>query len=559
MDAKFNKYKEAFVLEMWKVYPGWASSVGYHKYDNVLIVPNEASRKNEAAFCNKQLAELHKFQLNGLSDLNKVDYHLIENQLKYAVWSIEELLAWQWDPTNYNVCGSFADMLGNTYAPLDTRLKSFKAKMANVPAFYAAAKLNVKHPTREHTQLAIEQNLGGISVFEKDLDVALTESKLPATEKQAIKASAAKCVTAIQDFAQWLKTMDNPMPRSFRLGNSLYDKKFDFEISAGSTAEDIFFKATNHKKMLHEHMMELTKRLWLRYFGTKEIPADNLTAIKMMIDTISLKHVSAAEFQQQIEHQIPFLTEFIKRKNLIYIDPSKPLVVRREPEYMAGVAGASINAPGPYDKNGNTYYNVGSLDGWDAEKAESYLREYNHYILQILNIHEAIPGHYTQLVYANRSPSIIKSILGNNAMIEGWAVYTERMMLENGYDGDRGLDSKEASDEMWLMYDKWNLRSTCNFILDYNVHAKEMSKERAMNFLMNEAFQEKTEAEGKWRRVSVSQVQLACYFTGFNEIYELRSDMEKRLGKDYDLKKFHEQFLSYGSAPVKYIREMMMK
>ncbi len=559
MDAKFNKYKEAFVLELWKVYPGWASSVGYHKYDNVLIVPNEASRKNEVAFCNKQLAELHKFQLTGLADLNKIDYHLIENQLKYAVWGVNELMAWQWDPTSYNVCGGFADMLGNTYAPLDTRLKSFKARMANVPAFYAAAKLNIKNPTREHTKLAIEQNLGGISVFEKDLDAALAESKLPAAEKQAIKATAAKCVTAIQGFAEYLKMLNNPTPRSFRLGKSLYDQKFDFEIQAGSTADNIFSKATNHKKMLHEHMFALTKQLWVRYFGSREMPADNLKAIKMMIDTISVKHVNASEFQQQIEQQIPFLTEFIKHKNLIYIDPSKPLVVRREPEYMAGVAGASINAPGPYDKNGNTYYNVGSLDGWDAEKAESYLREYNHYILQILNIHEAIPGHYTQLVYANQSPSIIKSILGNNAMIEGWAVYTERMMLENGYDGDRGLDSKDASQEMWLMYDKWNLRSTCNFILDFNVHAREMSKEQAMNLLMNEAFQEKAEAEGKWRRVSVSQVQLACYFTGFNEIYELRTDMERKQRKAYDLKKFHEQFLGYGSAPIKYIREMMMK
>ena len=158
---------------------------------------------------------------------------------------------------------------------------------------------------------------------------------------------------------------------------------------------------------------------------------------------------------------------------------------------MAGVAGASISAPGPYDKNGNTYYNVGSLASWDKDRAESYLREYNHYILQILNIHEAIPGHYTQLVYANQSPSLIKAIFGNGAMIEGWAVYTERMMLESGY---------ENSDEMWLMYYKWNLRTTCNTILDYSVHTKEMSKEDALNLLINEAFQQKAEAANVFGR-----------------------------------------------------------
>jgi uncharacterized protein (DUF885 family) len=217
---------------------------------------------------------------------------------------------------------------------------------------------------------------------------------------------------------------------------------------------------------------------------------------------------------------------------------------------MAGVAGASISAPGPYDKNANTYYNVGSLAGWDKERAESYLREYNHYILQILNIHEAIPGHYTQLVYSNQSPSLIKSLFGNSTMIEGWAVYTERMMLENGYGGN--------SDEMWLMYYKWNMRSTCNTILDYSVHTKEMTKEEALHLLVDEAFQQKTEAENKWRRVSVTQVQLCCYFTGYTEIYDFREELKKKMGDKFNLKQFHEKFLSYGSAPVKYIKELML-
>jgi uncharacterized protein (DUF885 family) len=225
--------------------------------------------------------------------------------------------------------------------------------------------------------------------------------------------------------------------------------------------------------------------------------------------------------------------------------------VRKEPDYMAGVAGASISAPGPYDKNGNTYYNVGSLSGWDAAKAESYLREYNHYILQILNIHEAIPGHYTQLVYANQSPSLIKSLFGSSSMIEGWAVYTERMMLEEGYGNNEP--------EMWLMYYKWNLRSTCNTILDYSVHAGNMTKEEAMTLLVHEAFQQQAEAEGKWKRVSVTQVQLCCYFTGYTEIYDLRNELKAKQGKDFSLKAFHEKFLSYGSAPVKYIRELMLK
>jgi uncharacterized protein (DUF885 family) len=214
-----------------------------------------------------------------------------------------------------------------------------------------------------------------------------------------------------------------------------------------------------------------------------------------------------------------------------------------------GGAGASVSTPGPYDQKADTYYNVTPLDGYSKAQAESYLREYNNYTLQILNIHEAIPGHYTQLVYANKAPSIIKAVLGNGAMIEGWAVYSEIMMLENGY---------HNSPEMWLMYYKWNLRVTLNAILDYQVHALGISEKQAMEMLRREGFQEEAEAEGKWTRAKLSQVQLSSYFTGFTEIYDLREELKNKQGKNFDLKKFHEKFLSYGNAPVKYIREMML-
>lgn len=554
-DTAFDAYKEGFVENLWKIYPGWASSQGYHKYDSVLIVPDAASREKEVAFAKANLDSLKAYDLKGLSDNNQTDYKMIENQLNAAIWSVNDEKVYEWDPSAYNVSSGFAEMLNGNYDSLDNRLRNISLRMINIPAYYEAAKANIKNPTKEHTQLAIDQNLGGLSVFEKDLADAVAKSHLDAAEKEKIQARSKDAVAAIKGYADWLKQLKNDHPRSFRLGKDLYAKKFEYDIQSGYTVDQVYEKAVAHKKELHSKMAQLANELWPKYMGTAQKPADTLQLIRQVIDKISLKHTTPDSFQATIEKQIPVLIEFIKKKDLIYIDPSKPLVVRREPEYMAGVAGASINAPGPYDKNGNTYYNVGSLSGWDKEKAESYLREYNYYTLQILNIHEAIPGHYTQLVYSNQSPSIIKAILGNGAMIEGWAVYTERMMLENGYGAENG--SNEASPEMWLMYYKWNLRSTCNTILDYSVHVKNMSQEEAMNLLVNEAFQQKAEAEGKWKRVSVTQVQLCSYFTGYTEIYDLREELKQKMGNQFNLKKFHEKFLSYGSAPVKYIKEMM--
>jgi len=557
-DWQFDQFKKRFVAQLWKIYPTWASSVGYHIYDSTLVIPDEESRNRENRFCLDYLDSLVNYNASNLSPTEMIDYKLIKNQLQSAYWNLNELKAWQWDPSVYNVSGIFAEMLTNNFDDLDTRIHNFYRRMGKVPAYYAAAKMNISNPSIEHTNLAIDQNLGGIFVFENDLEVALKKSKINNVNKAKIRERAKEAVHAINDYVLWLKKLDNKNPRSFRLGKNLYDKKFDFDLQSAYTAEQMYQRALKRKSEIHEEMFELTSQLWPKYFYRQQMPANHLDAIRMMVDRLSERHVKKEEFQSAIEHQLPELVKFINKKQLLYIDPTKPLVVRKEPAYMAGVAGASISSPGPYDKNGSTFYNVGSLKGWSNERSESYLKEYNHYILQILNIHEAIPGHYTQLVYANRSPSIIKSILGCNSMIEGWAVYGERMMLENGYDGEKGVNSTESSPEMWLMYYKWHLRSVCNTILDYSVHVLDMQKNDAIKLLENEAFQQKTEAENKWKRVSVTQVQLCCYFTGFTEIYDLREQIKDNLGANFDLKKFHEQFLSFGSAPVKYIKELML-
>ncbi|MFH6942479.1 DUF885 domain-containing protein [Flavobacterium sp. FlaQc-50] len=549
LDKKFEYYKEGFVTSLWEINPDWASNVGYHKFDNVLVIPDSKEEKKQLDFATAQLDSLKQYTIEELSDKNKTDFYMIKNHLEDIIFSSKELKSGEWNPSEYNVCGSFAEILNGNYDSLEVRLRAFNTKMNGIPAFYEAAKKNIKNPTVEHTQLAIDQNLGGSSVFEEELSDALKKSKLTAEEKKEILDKAKVSVKAIADYADWLKKLPNKTPRSFRLGAELYAKKFNFDIQSGYNVDQIYKIAVDHKKDLHDKMFVIADKLWTKYKGTAPKPTDKLDLIKQVIDKISLQHTTPEKFQSEIEKQIPELTAYVKAKDLLYIDPSKPLVVRKEPAYMAGVAGASISAPGPYDKNANTYYNVGSMSGWTAENAESYLREYNDYILQILNIHEAVPGHYTQLVYSNQSPSIIKSILGNGSMVEGWAVYAEKMMLESGY---------KNSDEMWLMYYKWNLRATCNTILDISVHTKNMSKEAALDLLIKEAFQQQAEADGKWKRVTLSQVQLCSYFTGYTEIYNLREELKKQQGKDFNLKQFHEKFLSFGSAPVKYIKELML-
>lgn len=550
-DNVFDAYKARFVDALWKQYPGWASSQGYHRYDSVLTIPDAAAREAEVAFSRANLDSLKAFDEDKLSDNNRTDLRMMRDAMAGSIWSVTQLKTYEWNPASFNVSETIAEMIARDYDALDMRLRAASQRMAGIPAYYEAAKQNIKTATPEHTLLAIEQNRGGTSVFTTDLKDALAKSGLSQSEKDTATARAERAVAAINGYTDFLEQAIQPKAtRSFRLGKALYEKKFAYDIQSRYSVDEVYAKAVARKADLHGKMFALATKLWPKYGGGEPMPDDSLARIRVVIDKLSLQHAKPDDFQTAIEKQIPVLTDFVRTKNLLYLDPSKPLVVRKEPAYMAGVAGASISAPGPYDTAGDTYYNVGSLSGWETARAESYLREYNDYTLQILNIHEAIPGHYAQLVYSNQSPSIIKAIFGNGAMVEGWAVYTELMMLENGY-GDN-------SDELWLIYYKWNLRSTCNTILDIDVHTRDMSKEAAMDLLVNQAFQQQAEAEGKWRRVTVSQVQLTSYFTGFTEILDLREELKSKRGKAFDLKSFHEKFLSYGSAPVKYIRDMML-
>jgi len=548
-NGTFTLYENNFMDGLWKLMPDKATTTGYHKYDSILIIPDDKSRDKLVNFAKVQIDSLSRYDAANLSDANKIDYHLMQNQMEELEWSVQQLRRYQWDPSSYNNIDAFAYMLNEHYAPLAQRLRHFYQKMANMPAYYKEAEKQLKNPVAELTSLAVEQHLGGVSVFEKDFEDSLKKANIPEPEQKLMLDRAHATADVIKAFAEWLKALKNDNPKSFRLGKELYDAKFKYQIQSESTPQQIYNAAVERKKYLHREMTVVSKKLWPKYFGTAAMPDDSLEMVTKLIDTISATHARPAEFQAAIENTLPKLTAFVKAKNLITMDPSKPLIVRKEPGYMSGVAAASLTPPGPYDKQGNSYFNIANPSAWPPEKAESYLREYNQYMLQILCIHEAIPGHYVQSVYAGKAPSIIKAVFSNDAMVEGWAVYSEEMMIDNGYDPDP---------EMKLMWYKWHLRSVCNTILDYSVHTENMSKQNAIKLLTGEAFQQPAEAEGKWKRVTETSVQLDSYFSGYKEIIDLREAYKKKMGDKFTLKDFNERFLSYGSAPIRFIKEAML-
>ena len=553
LDRRMSTLSMQYLTALWRMDPEGGIYVGKFDHAANLTIPNADTRAKQLAFANEWLDKFGKLDPKQLSPRYRTDLALLVNKLEKDRWRLTTWREHEWNPSQYNVAAPLDLILNTDYAAKPQRLRTILKRLADVPDYYAAAQASITNPTREHTQLAIGQAPGTLAVL-ADLGKAAEESILTPQEKAIFAQRIANAGSAVLGYVDFLNGVEkrqaaSGQARPFRAGKALYEQKFALDIQSSSSAEETFRKALVTREELLSNMDRISDELWPRYMAGVTKPQDRFQKIGMMIDKLSSRHVARENFFAEIRRQIPLLQDWVIKHDLLTLDPSKPLEVRETPMYQRGVAGASIDAPGPYRSKDKTYYNVTPMDNLTAEQAESSLREYNEWILQILNIHEAIPGHYAQLVHANRSPSLIKSLFGNGAMVEGWAVYGERMMLESGY-GDN-------APEMWLMYSKWNLRSVTNTILDYSVHVNGMGQEAAIDLLTRQAFQTRQEADEKWRRVTLTSVQLTSYFSGYHQIMELRERRKQQLGERFKLKEFHDQFLSYGNAPVKMISELM--
>jgi len=228
-----------------------------------------------------------------------------------------------------------------------------------------------------------------------------------------------------------------------------------------------------------------------------------------------------------------------------------PLEIIPMPEFQRGVALAYCDSPGALDQGQNTFYAVSPIPAdWNAAQVNSFLREYNTRSIYDLTIHEAMPGHYVQLMHANRYPSQLRAVLASGTFIEGWAVYAEGMMVDQGFVGNDPL--------MRLIQLKWYLRSVANALIDQGVHVDGMSREDAMRLMTHDTFQQESEAAGKWVRAQLTAAQLPTYFVGVQEHLALRDEALKAWGKSFTMKRYHDAVLSFGSPPVKYARELLL-
>ncbi|HEX4697493.1 MAG TPA: DUF885 domain-containing protein [Candidatus Udaeobacter sp.] len=552
-DDAFQKIAHDYVEQYLRANPEQATELGDHRFDSELTDYSAEARAKDLASQKQFRDKLNAIDGSQLSSVNAIDFRILKENIDYEIFRAEELKEPVWNPLVYmqSLANSLYLLVARDFAPAEKRVANLRLRMQKIPGVIAQAKANLQHPPRVHTETAIEQTQGAINLVGAELAPLLAQAPQMKSELAPLQK---KTAAALEEYKKWLQTdLLSRSDGNFRLGVEKYRKKLRFALASDLPMEEILKRAKADLEQTQTAIYETALPLYKRYFPDAGPAAagltDKLKITAAVLDKLAEQHPDDATVVGYAKKVVTEATDFVKQHDLVSI-PNMPLDVIAMPEFKRGVAIAYCDAPGPLEKNGKTFFAVAPTPkDWSKERKQSFFREYNNYMIRDLTVHEAMPGHFLQLARSNefRAPTLVRAIFQSGSFIEGWAVYCEQVMAEQGYGGP----------EVKMQQLKMRLRAICNAILDQSIHAGNMTEEEAMGLMTKEAYQQEGEAVAKWKRARLTSAQLSTYFVGVTEHLDLRAAAQKQLGADFALKKYNDQVISYGSPPMKYVRELM--
>lgn len=553
-DAALAEFFGRYLTRHFEQQPLAATTLGDHHLDGQLDDISPAARGRWLTLDRTTLAALPKaVDYKKLSRDGQIDFEIFQHELRKDIWLTENTHPFEEDPRTYGnyLNDSVYLLLAQSTAPKETNIANSIARMKAFPGIIAAAKEMLTHPPRSVLETAIRQNRGAIGFYESDIyRYAGDTPQLP-----TLKACAARVVEQLKSYQEFLE--NELMARAngeWRLGKKRFATKLDLELNAGLSAERVLAEAEAEFKEVRGNMYVIARQLWPVYFPGADLPPDDASGrretILRVIAQVNHDHGTADELVGDVGATVERIKQFISSHHYLRLPEPDQCQVVEMPAFRRGNSLAYLENAPPLDRSASSYFAVSPPPAdWTDDQKNSFLEEYNRQMLQILTIHEAYPGHYVQLEYANRNPSLIRRVYQSSPYVEGWAVYGEVTMLNRGY-GAGNLPLR-------LMQLKFYLRAVANAILDNKMHCTQMTDAEAMNFLVGEAFQSEGEAKLKVIRAKQSSTQLSSYFVGRMAHYRLEQQVAREMGVRFDLAEYHEAVLSPGSIPVKYLPEIV--
>ena len=551
LEAAFKSYLDAW----FQAEPLTATRLGEHKYDDKLDDLAPEARAKRDKLDDDTLATLAKaIDPAKLSRDGRIDFEIFRRQLESTLWLREHFQPFENDPRVYGdyLTESVYLLFAQSTRPKAENLKNAIARMAEVPRIVATARRTIKSPPRVVTETAIRQTKGAIAFYHDDVFILAGQPKGKGDLADKAKAAA----DAIEDHLKFLT--DEVLPRStedWRVGREKFVKKLELELDSGISADEVIKEAESEADRVEREMAVVARQLWASTIPGTVVPPDDPAGRREMtrkvLEALAKDHGTPDSIVADARATVADVKSFIRAGRILSLPEPDQCQVIEMPEFMRGNSVAYLNPSPPLDAKAASEYAISPPPAdWTPRQVASYLEEYNRSMLKILTIHEAYPGHYVQLAYSNRHPSLIRRVLSSGTFAEGWAVYTEQMMLDQGFGrGDLALRLHQL---------KFYLRAVVNAILDRKMHVEGMTDAEAKDLLVGRAFQTEGEALGKIIRSKQSSCQLSTYFVGRTAFYRLRQKVQRAQGDRFDLGRFHEAVLSHGTLPVKYLAELVV-
>ena len=533
---------------------------GDHRFANKLEDLSPAGREKIVSHTRKTLDSLNKeFDPKQLSPDGRVDLATWKTGLERSLWIEENLAPLDTDPRSYNeyTTDSTYLLVTQTTLPKAAVTKACLARIREVPRLLQQARTNLgakkssRPPVRVFVETAIRQVPGSIAWYKSGLAEALGQGE----GAEEVRREAAALVPLFEGYRRFLEK--EVLPRSsdqWKLGPKLFAQKLEYELEADISAAEVLAEAEREFARVESEMAALSRTLWPTFFPGKaqlpDTPEGRRETTRRVIAEVSRDRGTVDTLVKDAKSGAEKLKAFIRKRGLLKLPEPDRCDILEMPEFQRGNSVAYLNNAPPLDFEARSVYAISPPPkDWDARRVESFLDEYNHRMMQILTLHEAYPGHYVQLEYANRNPSLVRRIFASGVYIEGWAVHMEQVMLDEGYgDGDLGLR---------LLQLKWYLRAVANAILDNNMHSGDWNETQALRFMVDKAFQSEGEALGKVVRSKQSPCQLSTYFVGRTAMHRLRQKVQTAQGDKFALLPYHQAVLEVGAVPVRFLPQLV--
>ncbi len=527
----FAAFLDAFV----ELEPVAATSIGDHRHDGRWPDLTPDGRVARLAFIDRWEAGFSSLQAGELSVDEAVDRDLVLGELAAMRFGEVELRDDAWDPLTwvYLLGDGLFPLLAREFAPLADRLASVAARLETMEAVTDAARETLvgagpgRPVGRFQTETAIEQLPGVLDLIDEALDAAAeTEDPAVAALRPRLLDAAAAAKAALNSFDCHLTDVVLPASEGDgRIGRELFARKLRHTMRSDAlTPERITEAADREFTAIRSEMVRLASDLWPTWRSDEPIPTDEGALVRGVLDAIADQHRDPAELLDFCRAENARIEAFCTERDVIGI-VDEPLDIRWTPVFLRAYGGAMLISPGPLDKGLTSFFAITPVpDDWSPEQRESYLREDNDRMLRLLTIHEAVPGHYLQGVYANRSSSLPRSIFQSGLFAEGWAVYVTQVMMDAGY----GADDPALLLTHWKFY----LRSVTNAMIDARIHCDGMTEDEAVALMVEGGFQEEAEARNKFKRARLSSTQLSTYFAGSMEMWDVELEARRRAARE---------------------------